>query len=272
MTDIRTITLPGEAMDLIQGAAEVANFLWQREWAERNGGNISINLTEVLRDVRPNLDGFQYVEQAGFPAESSGMTLFATGTGRRMRDLATPERSSCVVRIAEDAKGYHILWGGEGQPDFRPTMEILSHLKIHLDKVKAGSNHCVVVHTHPIELIAISHHPDFLTDEAMLNRAVWSMLPEVRVYVPRGIGLVPYALAGSERLADLTVAALRTRDVALWSKHGALSTGRDAHEAFDFIDVSNKGAKIYLACLASGFVPVGLSDEEMAELVRAFKL
>ena len=29
-------------------AAEVAGYLWQKGWAERNGGNITVNITELV--------------------------------------------------------------------------------------------------------------------------------------------------------------------------------------------------------------------------------
>ena len=34
----------------IDKVAEVAGYLWQRGWAERNGGNITINITEYADD------------------------------------------------------------------------------------------------------------------------------------------------------------------------------------------------------------------------------
>ena len=30
----------------IEQVAEVAGYLWQKGWAERNGGNITVNITE----------------------------------------------------------------------------------------------------------------------------------------------------------------------------------------------------------------------------------
>lgn len=30
--------------------AEVAGYLWQNGWAERNGGNITVNVTELVDD------------------------------------------------------------------------------------------------------------------------------------------------------------------------------------------------------------------------------
>ena len=34
----------------INKVAEVAGYLWQKGWAERNGGNITINITEYVDD------------------------------------------------------------------------------------------------------------------------------------------------------------------------------------------------------------------------------
>ena len=98
------------------------------------------------------------------------------------------------------------------------------------------------------------------------------MLPEVRAFVPKGIGMVPYCMPGSKVMADSTTAKLRQFDVAIWEKHGAVATGSDALEAYDFVDVANKGAKLHLMCLASGFEPEGVSDKDMQELKETFNL
>ena len=34
----------------VEKVAEVAGFLWQKGWAERNGGNITVNVTELVDD------------------------------------------------------------------------------------------------------------------------------------------------------------------------------------------------------------------------------
>ena len=34
----------------VEKAAEVAGYLWQKGWAERNGGNITLNITELVDD------------------------------------------------------------------------------------------------------------------------------------------------------------------------------------------------------------------------------
>ena len=32
----------------VNDVAEVAGYLWQKGWAERNGGNITVNITEFV--------------------------------------------------------------------------------------------------------------------------------------------------------------------------------------------------------------------------------
>ena len=66
-------------------AAEVAGYLWQKGWAERNGGNITVNITELV-----DTDKLSAVPAIG-PTTPIGMTLphlkgtffFCTGTNRR---------------------------------------------------------------------------------------------------------------------------------------------------------------------------------------------
>ena len=40
---------PGLAKE-VNKVAEVAGYLWQKGWAERNGGNITVNITEFVDD------------------------------------------------------------------------------------------------------------------------------------------------------------------------------------------------------------------------------
>ena len=34
----------------LDSVAEVAGYLWQKGWAERNGGNLTLNITEFVDD------------------------------------------------------------------------------------------------------------------------------------------------------------------------------------------------------------------------------
>ena len=43
----------------VEKIAEVAGYLWQNGWAERNGGNITVNVTAHVDDeirTRPDID------------------------------------------------------------------------------------------------------------------------------------------------------------------------------------------------------------------------
>ncbi|WP_105901193.1 rhamnulose-1-phosphate aldolase [Vibrio gangliei] len=261
----------------IDKVSEAAQYLWQREWAERNGGNISVDVTEIFGELPPSLDSFPHcklsmVGDDQFPKESAGHIFFVKGTGERIRELDQPQLAGCILRIDDDAQGYHILWGGRDLPDYAPTSEFISHVEIIMQKQQAGSADRCVVHTHPIELIALSHHPKYAHDEELYTHVCWQMIPEVRAFVPRGIGIVPYCMPGSKTMADGTKEKLAKHDVAIWEKHGAVATGVDALTAFDFIDVANKGAKLFLMCLASGYEPEGVSKQAMHELKETFGL
>ena len=265
------IRLNGAVNKEIDKVSDTAKCLWQKGWAERNGGNISVNLSGLIK-APWDLGRFRHVRIKDYPEGSAGMLFFVKRTGERIRDLIKPKKGGCVVRIDDDAKGYHVIWEGARAGRSRATSEFISHVLIHLDLAESGSDHRAVVHTHPLELIALSHNPKYNHDEKLLNRVLWRMLPEVRACIPRGIAIAPYTMPGSRELAELTLAGLRRRDVVIWSKHGATASGRDALEAFDYIDVANKGAAILLKCLSSGFEPEGLSATEMAAFEREFHL
>ncbi len=252
------IKLTEKVTEHIKKISEVAGFLFQREWAESNGGNISVNLTEEFENFAFNYTEYPYFKIDNFPKEVSEKIFFVTGAGERLRELDNPEKTACILKFDKKSEGYYIIWGGESSPDFRPTSELISHIKIHVDLEKRNSNHKVVLHTHPLELICLSHHEITGINQKKFSDACMKMLPEISMVCSKGIGLVPFAPPGSEKLAELTLNSLKENDIVVWSKHGALATGRDINEAFDFIDVANKGAKLYLKCLSAGFMPVGL--------------
>ena len=70
-----------------------------------------------------------------------------------------------------------------------------------------GSNYKAALHTHPIDLVAMTHNPAFLKKD-VLTYLLWSMIPETRAFCPRGLGIIPYAVPGSFKLADATIMEL----------------------------------------------------------------
>lgn len=253
----------------INKVAEVAGYLWQKGWAERNGGNITLNITEIVDDEIKKMPAIS-------PKTSFGMKLpflkgtyfFCKGTNKRMRDLARwPMENGAVVRILDDCENYEII----ADNPVKPTSEIASHLAMHNYLLSIGSNYRAAIHTHPIDLVAMSHHTPFLQKD-VLTKLLWSMIPETRAFCPKGLGIIPYKMPSSVELARATVKGLEKYDVVMWEKHGVCAVGPDALEAFDQVDVLSKAAQIYLTAKSMSLEPTGMTDEALDELKIAFNL
>lgn len=253
----------------VDKVAEVAGYLWQNGWAERNGGNITINITELVDDEIKALPAIAPVTPIGTTLPHlKGCYFFCKGTNKRMRDLARyPMDNGSVIRITDDCAGYEII----ADNPVKPTSELPSHLTVHNHLIETGSPYRATVHTHPIELIAMSHAKKFLEKDVLTN-LLWSMIPETKAFCPLGLGIIPYELPGSVKLADATLKELEDYDVVLWEKHGVFAKGLDVMDAFDQIDVLSKSAKIYIDSKAMGFEPEGMSQEQMKEMSVAFNL
>ena len=221
--------------EVIEQVAEVTGYLWQKGWAERNGGNITVNITE-----------FADAEMAALPALAPalpiGKTLpnlrgkffYVKGTGKRMRDLARqPMQNGSVIRICPDCASYEII----ADLPVMPTSEL----------------------------------PRFLRPGEM-TRVLWSMIPETLAFAPLGIGIVPYKLPGSVELADATLEQIKEHDVVLWEKHGTVAVGTDIMDAFDQTDVLCKAANIYMCARSMGSEPDGMTPEAIREVQQVFHL
>lgn len=254
----------------IEKVAEVAGYLWQKGWAERNGGNITVNITALADDGIRALPAITETRPIGFTLPHlAGCYFYCKGTNRRMRDLARwPMQNGSIIRIEPDCKSYVII----ADADIPPTSELPSHLAMHNYLLGKGSPYRACVHTHPIELVALSHNDGWLQKD-YATKVLWSMIPETKAFCPRGLGVVPYMLPGSKELAEATIKAVGDNyDVVLWEKHGVFAVDVDAMAAFDQIDVLNKSALIYIAAKNLGFVPDGMTEAQMQEISRVFNL
>ena len=253
----------------VEKVAEVAGYLWQKGWAERNGGNITVNITEYIDDEIKALPAISEVYQIGAVLPHlKGCYFYCKGTNMRMRDLARrPMENGSIIRILEDCASYVII----ADNAVKPTSELPSHLSVHNHLIGIGSPYKASLHTHPIELVAMSHSKKFL-EKDVATKLLWSMIPETKAFCPRGLGIVPYKLPGSVELAEATIAELADYDVVMWEKHGVFAVDCDIMQAFDQVDVLNKSALIYMAAKTMGFEPEGMSDEQMREMSVAFNL
>lgn len=253
----------------IMQIAEVAGYLWEKGWAERNGGNITVNITEFVDEEIRNLKPISEVLNIGTTLQHiKGCYFYCKGTGKRMRDLARkPMDNGSIIRILDDCKSYVIV----ADNPVMPTSELPSHLSMHNYLIGSGSNYKASLHTHPIELVAMSHNPKMLEKDVM-GKLLWSMIPETLAFAPLGLGIVPYQLPGSVKLADATLELIKDYDVVMWEKHGVCALGVDIMDAFDQADVLNKAATIYLRAKSMGFEPEGMTEEAMKEIQDVFNL
>ena len=253
----------------ISEIAEVAGYLWQKGWAERNGGNITVNLTSIIDDEIRNLPPISNIIPIGRTLPHlKNCYLYCKGTNLRMRDLARrPMENGSIIRILDDCSNYVII----ADKPVKPTSELASHLSMHNYLISKGSNYKAVLHTHPIDLIAMTHNPEFLKKD-VLTYLLWSMIPETRAFCPRGVGIAAYATPGSFKLADATISKLNEYDVVMWEKHGVCAVSENIMEAFDMVDTLSKSAQIYLSAKTMGFEPEGMTMGQMEEMRKAFNL
>ena len=254
----------------IDKIAEAAGYLWTKGWAERNGGNITVNVTDYITDEIKNKKAISEPIAIGDTLPYlKGCYFYCKGTQKRMRDLARwPMDNGSIIRILDDCAHYEIV----ADKPVAPTSELPSHLAVHNDLISKGSNFRASLHTHPIELVAMSHNPEYLKKD-VLTKILWSMIPETKAFAPKGLGIVPYMMPSSKDLANETIRIINEDyDVVMWEKHGVFAVETDIMAAFDQVDVLNKSAIIYMCARNMGFVPDGMTDDQMRELSITFKL
>jgi len=254
-----------EIRKVVQQVAEVAQYLWDRGWAERNAGNISVNINHLVTEKPDDLNQYtvHHLPQQ-YPLLANHL-FFVTGTGKRMRDLArSPEKNAIFIKISSDGSHYQIL--KNKTTDFLPTSELPTHLAIHQQIAESGRHEKVIMHAHVLELIALTHFPENTSAKA-INKIIWGMHPETKMFLPEGLGFVPFTKPGSVEIAKKTLQEFENHKLVLWEKHGIFASAENVMDAFDNIDIASKSAKIWFMCKQAGFDPVGLSPQQINELI-----
>lgn len=245
-----------------------SELICQRNWAERNAGNISYNISDFISFNE--LKEFEYKEyhlNKNYPCLKNAILLI-TATGSKMRDLKTnPEENLVIVAFKEQTDLCYIF--NFNNCKNCPTSELPSHLLIHNFLVQNNSNSKAILHTHPTEIIAFSNSPE-IKNKKDINEIIFKTHPEVSILVPKGIGFVPYRITGSNDLAEATLVELQNHDCVIWEKHGCLAIGKNVVDCFDTIDILAKTINIYFLCKSAGFNPSGLSDIQLNELKSTF--
>jgi len=218
--------------NLILRISKVAKVIHQQGWAEANAGNISIRISDMLK---------LFIKQIGlynsYPCQE---WFLVSRTGSRFRDMLD-EPENCLMIIGENNKEYYF------PEDAKPTSEWLCHRKLH--NLNKNTNLSCILHTHPTEIIALSNTSFFQNckkNSQRLNQCFSDALPEIKLFLPKGIAVVDYAPPGSSKLAALSYKSIKDKQALIWEKHGLLVLTETPDKALDLIEVINKAAKLWL--------------------------
>ena len=260
------MTAPAASLpEPVREIARIAGWIYPRGWAEANAGNMSLRIDRIDA-FSMDREGVRHPLPTPM-ADLDGVHLVISGTGQRMREApAAPEGYVGLIRVIEGGHAYRILWGAGPS-----TSELPAHLGIHAMAMAERPEVRAVIHTHPTNLVALSHHPD-LQDEAAFNDALFRLHPETRVHLPGRLARLPYIVPGTAELGVATAEALRTRDVVLWSLHGVVAVADRLDRAFDRVEVLEKAAALYLLAAGTGRTPVGMTDGQIDATLKAFGL
>ncbi|GKS81373.1 rhamnulose-1-phosphate aldolase [Ligilactobacillus pabuli] len=222
----------------VKKVCSITQASYQHGWDERNGGNVSLRLTDEDLTDFDDISEVKRTIDLGFDASTlAGNYFLVTATGRYFRNvISQPELDLGLVKIKEDGQHADLLWGYEDGA--APTSEFPSHLMSHIERLKVDANQRVVMHCHPTNVIALSFTQDL--DERSITRLLWKMQAESLVVFPEGIGIIPYMTPGTNEIGQATSEKMADFRTVIWPHHGIFGTGDDLDEAFGLIETVEK--------------------------------
>ena len=260
MKDIRT------APFLIEMVRTATN-MYDHNWDERNGGNISMMLDED--QVMDYLDTGRVLRTipTGFTcAALEGKLFLVTGTGKYFKNVQyEPEVNLGIVRLIDRGETAQVLWGFADGGAF--TSEFPAHMMSHAARLAVDPLNRIVMHCHPTNMLAMTYVHDL--DERAFTRTLWQMCTECIVVFPDGVNVLPWMLCGTNEIGVATAEKMKTARLVVWSQHGIYGAGRDLDETFGLIETAEKAAEIYMKIAHLPRVTT-ITDEQMHLLEARF--
>lgn len=253
----------------VKDVARICSNMYRQGWDERNGGNISVLLSEsevkeyldvtnVLRVIPMNFDASALV----------GKYFIVTGTGKYFKNVEDdPENNLGIIRVSEDGLNAELMWGYSDGGRF--TSELPAHLMTHTVRLAVDPAHRVVMHTHPTYTIAMNTVCP--ADEKVLTHKLWQINTEAIVVFPDGVGVLPWMVCGTNEIGEATADKMKEYRLVVWTNHGIYGVGKDIDEAFGLIETVEKTAQIYM--LTEGHDRVNLiSDSGLFDIAKRFSV
>ncbi len=244
--------------------------MYRMGWDERNGGNISYMLEED--EVKEYLDISNVIRTipTGFDAtELKGKIFLVTGTGKYFKNVEyNPEENLGIIRIADDGTTAQLLWGYSDGGKF--TSELPAHLMSHIARLKVNPKNRIILHTHPIYTLAMTHVHELC--EKAFSRTIWGMCSECIIVFPEGIGVLPWMVCGNNEIGVATAEKMNDFRLVIWGLHGIYGAGETMDEAFGLVETVEKAAQLYMVASASGKFINFITDENLLALVKHFNI
>lgn len=255
-------------MNFIEEVTEILDLLYKHNWDERNGGNLSYILKEEevkeVCDIKNIIKTFKYDFDMSYLV---GKYFIITGSGKYFKNcLKDPENNLGIVKVL-DKNTLGLIWGYKDGG--RPTSELPTHLKSHIERLKVDSEHRLVIHTHPTNIICMTHIHSL--DSNSWTEDLWKMQTESIVVFPEGIAVLPWILCGGNEIGDETAKKMKEYRSVVWAQHGIFCTGKTLDEVFGLIETIEKAAEIYMK-IYDKKIYQSISNEQLITLAKAFNL
>ncbi len=256
-------------MNIINEVTKILDLLYKHGWDERNGGNfsylISSDEAQLITSNTKAIKDFVYND-----IDLSllvGKYIIITGTGtyfKNMKDF--PEENLGLLKIV-DNHTLSLLWGySKGG---MPTSEAPTHLQCHIERLKKDPLHRVVMHTHPTNVICMTHILPL--DSNKFTEILWKMQTESIVVFPEGVAVLPWILCGGTKIGIETSKLMSEYRSVIWAQHGIFCTGKTIDETYGLVETIEKAAEIYLK-ICDKKITQSISNENLLEIANAFKL
>ncbi len=246
---------------------------WHMGWHERNGGNLTYRMSEEeIEEARPLFQDTAPWVEMGLTAENlKGEFFITTRSGNYFQNIARQtEESLGIVEINSTGDSYRTVCGLINNG--RPTSEFPSHMLIHnVRKMATGGKNRILFHCHPANVIALSYVLP-LSDK-VFTRTLWQSLTECVLFVPGGVGVVPWMLPGSMEIAEATSELMKKYQVTVWAHHGLFVSGESFDDAFGIAHTIDKAAEIRLKIMSTGLPVLNtITDDNLRAADYALKL
>ena len=248
-------------MSIIESIAAAASRIDAKGWSEGTGGNLSVLVDEWELDTKEG-EAFPLTYDA---PGLEGRMVAITRSGCRLCDVArAPEKEIALLRVEKGSA--RLLWGLEGGG--RPSSELAAHLMSHAARLASDPEHRALAHMHATHLIAAGMLcPE---EEGPFTRLLWSMCTEALMFLPEGVGILPWLPCGTDEIGSLTAEKLLAFRLVLWQNHGVFSSGSSLEDALGRAEIADKAAELFL--MTRGGEARTITRPQLRELASALGL